>query len=61
MNSRDVSAYKILGHSFNFAVHVAAEFPEDFAETVARWEPDSMDAIINALIEEDKKRVKKEG
>lgn len=61
MNDRDVSAYKILGHSLSFAAHVAAEFPEDFAETVAKWEPDSMDAIINALVEEDGKLIKKEG
>ena len=55
MNDRDVSAYKILGHSLSFAAHVAAEFPEDFAETVARWEPDDLDAIIEALEEERRK------
>ena len=55
MNDRDVSAYKILGHSLSFAAHVAAEFPDDFAETVARWEPDDLDAIIEALEEERRK------
>ena len=55
MTDRDVSAYKILGHSLSFAAHVAAEFPEDFAETVARWEPDDLDAIIEALEEERRK------
>ena len=54
MNDRDVSASKILGHSLSFAAHVAAEFPEDFAETVARWEPDDLDAIIEALKKEGK-------
>lgn len=56
MNDRDVSAYKILGHSLSFAAHVAAEFPEDFAETVARWEPDSMDEIIEALTNQKERR-----
>lgn len=55
MNDRDVSAYKLLGHSLSFAAHVAAEFPDDFAETVARWEPDDLDAIIEALEEERRK------
>ena len=55
MNDRDVSAYKILGHSLSFAAHVAAEFPDDFAETVARWEPNDLDAIIEALEEERRK------
>ena len=54
MNDRDVSAYKLLGHSLSFAAHVAAEFPDDFAETVARWEPDDLDAIIEALEERRK-------
>ena len=54
MNDRDVSAYKLLGHSLSFAAHVAAEFPDDFAETVATWNPDDLDAIIKALEERRK-------
>lgn len=56
MNDKDVKAYKVLGHSLVFTAHVAAEFPDDFAETVARWQPDELQIIIDALRMKEKEQ-----
>lgn len=55
LTDRDVNAYMILGNTFVLAGNVASKFPEDFAETVARWNPEDLDKIIDALEKERRK------
>lgn len=52
MNDKDVKAYKVLGHSLVFTAYVAAEFPDDFAAAVARWNKEQITEIIEALEKE---------
>ena len=46
--------HEILGGAEYFAASVAAKFPDLFAQTVATWNPDDLDAIIEALEERRK-------
>lgn len=56
MNDRDVKAWHIVGNALTLAGNVASKLPEDFAETVARWNPGDIDKIIDALEKERAKR-----
>ena len=55
MTDRDVNAWHIVGNALTLAGNVASKFPEDFAEAVARWNPDKIAEIIEALEEERRK------
>lgn len=46
-NSLDV--YHIFGVSLHLSAEVASKFPEEFADAVARWEPDMIADLIEAL------------
>ena len=49
MNDKEYLAYEVVGSAEYLAAKVAATFPEEFAETVARFNADKLDAIIEAL------------
>ncbi len=49
MTSKEYKAFEILGGAEHLAAKVAATFPEEFAETVARFNADKLDEIIEAL------------
>ena len=57
---KDWKAYEVVGSAEYLAAKVAATFPEEFAETVARLFTPETDAIIEAL-QEVKENLKKEG
>ena len=54
MTDRDVNAWFIVGNTLNLAGNVASKFPKDFAEVVAKWHPDKIGDIIEALEERRK-------
>ena len=49
MTTKEYKAFEILGGAEHLAAKVAATFPEEFAETVARFNADKLDEIIEAL------------
>lgn len=57
---KEYKVHETVGRAEYFAASVAATFPEEFAETVARWFTPETDAIIEAL-QEVKENLKKEG
>lgn len=46
---KDWKAYEVVGSAECLAAKVAATFPKEFAEVVARWNPGDIDKIIDAL------------
>lgn len=56
LRDKEYITYEALGHSFYHAAAIAVLFPEDFAETVARWNPEDLDKIIDAL-EKERRRL----
>ncbi len=49
MNDKDYKLHKAMGSVLYLAANVAADFPDDFAKTVATWNADKIAAIIDEL------------
>ena len=55
MNDREYNVYKAFGGLMVLAASVAADFPDDFAQTVGTWNREQITAIIEALEKERRK------
>ena len=55
IKDKEYKAFEVVGAAEAFTARVAVNFPEGFAQTVARWYPDGLDEIIEALEEERRK------
>ena len=54
-NDREFNVYKAFGGLMAIAASVAADFPDDFAQTVGTWNREQITAIIEALEKERRK------
>lgn len=52
IGDREYNVYKAFGGLIVLAASLAADFPVDFAQTVATWNKDRLTEIIDALEEE---------
>ena len=55
MSDREYNVYKAFGGLMVLAASVAADFPDDFAQTVGTWNKEQITAIIEALEKERRK------
>ena len=55
MSDREYNVYKAFGGLMVLAASVAADFPDDFAQTVGTWNKEQITAIIEALEQERRK------
>ncbi len=54
IEDREYNVYKAFGGLMVLAASVAADFPEDFAQTVYTWNREQITALIEALEERRK-------